>query len=104
MIDTTRVASQTTPTTAAITKRPGGREEEKMDRLTDQEIREYAIEAVRYMGGDDRESFRTDPEAWRDGITTNHAIAYRDGQAIYIADRDEWCAVRNAMLARILDR
>jgi len=74
-----------------------------MTRLTHADIVDYARGAVDQMSSDDRESFRADPEAWRDGIEISHVIACRDGKDIYISDHDEWCEVRDAILAELAD-
>jgi len=74
-----------------------------MTKLTDREIQEYARGAVKEMNSDDQESFATDPEAWREGIESNHVIACRDDGDVYISDYDEWCEVRDAVLSELAD-
>ena len=70
---------------------------EKMKKLTEREITEYAIDAVAQMSDDDRESIIADPESWRDGIETNHVIAVRaDGTQVYCDD--QWDEVRDALV------
>lgn len=72
------------------------------NQLTSQEIAEYAYEAAAQMTGDDRADFLADPESWKDGIETNHAIADRaDGEYAMITTDREWALVRDALIGAI---
>lgn len=70
--------------------------------LTEKEIQEYAQEMAAEMSSDDRESFLTDPDGWKDGLTTNHVMAIRDDGDHYCGD-GQWPAVRDAIIEAIGD-
>jgi len=69
--------------------------------LTTTEITEYASEMVQQMSHEDRIGFALDPSEWKDGITTNHTIANRDGEDVYIQTSEEWDAVKDSILSKL---